>query len=286
MKKEYPQEVYLNGEWLQHQNAFISVFDRGFMFGDGIYEVTPFYQGKPFMLEQHLDRLAYCLKEIRMPFDVSGMKELVFEAVERAKLSTEDCAVYIQVTRGTAPRTHHFPNDSKPTFLMYAFPVKLEGFQNKKVDVIISPDIRWQRCDIKSISLMANVMLNSEAIENDFFENVLLRDAYFTEGSHSSVFFVKGQEVFTHPEGPHILSGITRKVVLDLCRELELPIREERVRLDELQEIDEIFLTGTTTQVLTVNSMVSKGKVVFKPAEQGEITKRIQEAFIQKTHNL
>ncbi|WP_235942496.1 aminotransferase class IV [Salinimicrobium oceani] len=286
MKNSYPSEVYMNGKWLPAAEATVSVFDRGFMFGDGIYEVTPFYGGKPFLLQEHLDRMSYCLKEIDLEFEKKDLKKLIFEAVDRAGLAQNDCAVYLQVTRGKAPRTHHFPQQVEPTFLMYAFAVQLEGFEDRKLTIKLSPDIRWQRCDIKSISLMANTMLNSEAIQKGHFENVLFRNNRITEGSHSSIFFIKDQKVYTHPEGPEILSGITRRFVIELCTELEIEVIEEAVSLEELSAMEGIFLTGTTTQILHVTSVFQNDRELYNSSEAGAITKKLQEAFRKKTRGL
>ena len=264
------------------QEATVSVFDRGFMFGDGIYEVTPFYRGKPFRLQEHLDRLKYCLSEIKIPFDLFILEPLMFEALSRAGLADKDAAVYIQVSRGAAPRTHYFPEHSNPTFLMYAFPVQLENFREKRWEVLVSEDFRWQRCDIKSTALLANTMSNDEAIANGYDENLLVRDGYFTEGSHSTAFFAVGDTVYTHPEGPQILSGITRKVVLEICRDLGITCKEEAFPLERISEADEVFLTGTTTQITAVSSLHSEGKEIFR-SQKGEITARLQEEFARLT---
>ncbi len=280
--KEYPAEVYLNGSWMKPEQATISVFDRGFMLGDGIYEVTPYYSGKAFKLKEHLDRLQYCLDEVQIKFDASPIAEIMAEAIERAGLTNADAAVYVQITRGVAPRTHYYPENIPPTILLYAYPVKLEGFENKEWKVLSSKDKRWHRCDIKSTALLANVMANEEAISMDYDENILVRKGYFTEGSHSTIFFVKHGTVFTHPEGPHILSGVTRQVVLDLCRDLKIKVREDKVHLDELVEVDEIFLTGTTTQIVKVTSVHSLEKVIFWP-RKNDITKKLQAEFLKIT---
>ena len=281
-KKNYPKEVYLNDSWLKPEEAQVSVFDRGFMFGDGIYEVIPFYGGRAFKLKEHLRRLQYCLDEISLDFDAFSLEEVIYTAINRAKLSTEDCAVYMQVTRGVAPRSHFYPEDARPTVLLYAFPVKLEGFEKKSWKVSVTKDLRWHRCDIKSISLLANIRANEEAILNGLDENLLIRNGWFTEGSHSTIFFVKQGSLFTHPEGPEILSGITRQVVLDLARELGLRVKEERVHLDELVEVEEVFLTGTTTQIMIVDSITYKDKKVFT-AKNDKITRNLQEVFIEMT---
>lgn len=281
-KKTYPAELYLNGEWLAPDKAFVSVFDRAFMFGDGIYEITPFYGGKAFRMQDHLERLKYCLQQIKIPFDCAILEHLMAEALTRSGLTHSDAAVYIQISRGKAPRTHYFPEHVEPTFLLYAFPVVLENFREKRWKVLVSEDFRWQRCDIKSTALLANTMSNEEAVADGFDENLLLRDGYFTEGSHSTAFFVMNNTVYTHPEGPHILSGITRKVVLEICRDLEIPYEERPVNLEEMDRVEEVFLTGTTTQITVVESLHSKGQQIFT-SQKGEITKRLQDEFLKRT---
>ncbi len=264
------------------QEATVSVFDRAFMFGDGIYEVTPFYSGKPFRLQDHLDRVKYCLGEIKIPFDFAILEPLMFEALSRAGLTSNDAAVYMQISRGAAPRTHYFPDDPNPTLLMYAFPVQLENFQEKRWKVLVSEDFRWQRCDIKSTALLANTMSNEEAISNGFDENLLVRDGHFTEGSHSTAFFVIKDTIYTHPEGPLILSGITRKVVLEICRDLKIRYKEEAFPLERIAEVDEVFLTGTTTQITVVGSLHLEGEEIYT-FQKGKITARLQEEFLKRT---
>jgi D-alanine transaminase len=281
-KKTYPGEVYLNGQWMPAHEATISVFDRSFMFGDGIYEVTPFYNGKSFRLQDHVARVKYCLQELNMNFDTSILEELILEAVERAAFIKEDAAVYLQVSRGTAPRSHFIPAEIKPTLLLYAFQVNLSDFENRYWKVMASEDFRWHRCDIKSTALLANTMANDAALSNGFDENLLFRNGYFTEGSHTTIFFVKNGTVLTHPEGRQILSGITRKVVLELCRDLNIPVKEEAFPVSGLSEVDEVFLTGTTTQIASVSSVTIEGEEVFA-AKKGGITGILQQEFIKRT---
>lgn len=283
-EKKYPSEVNLNGKWLKPDEAFVSVFDRAFMFGDGIYEVTPFYNGKAFRLKEHLNRLQYCLDEIQVAFDAFSLKKLMYEALDRTGLKEADAAVYIQVSRGAAARSHFVPERIETTVLLYAFPVILEGFENKTWEVIASEDKRWLRCDIKSTSLLANVMANEEAIAAGFEENLLVRKGYFTEGSHSSLFFVKYGVVHTHPEGHKILSGITREEVINICSDLKIKVVEKAVHIDELVEVEEIFVTGTTTQIIPVSSITHKGNKVYT-ARKDSVTKKLQEAFIKRTRS-
>ncbi|MDX1543386.1 MAG: aminotransferase class IV [Christiangramia sp.] len=285
-KKSYPEIVYFNGEWMKYDQARISVFDRGFMLGDGIYEVTPFYEGKVFGLEEHLKRLQYSLDEIMIDLDAWSLKPMMFEAISKAGLSDKDAAVYIQVSRGVAPRTHYFPENIASTVLIYAFPASLRGFENKQWSVLVSEDLRWHRCDIKSTSLLANIKSNTESHRLGLDENLLVRDGLFTEGSHSTIFFIKDNIIYTHPEGPQILSGITRKFVIAICAELNIEVKEEAFPLSELDGVDEVFLTGTTTQVMAVKEMFSDGNKIFNEPEIGPVTQKIQQAFIQKTRSL
>ena len=281
-KKTYPEEVYFKDQWLKPEEAFVSVFDRSFMFGDGIYEVTPFYKGKPFRLQDHVARVKYCLHEMNINFDASILEELMLEAVKRSSFSSEDAAVYLQISRGTAPRSHFIPDEIQPTLLLYAFQVNLANFENRFWKVIASEDLRWHRCDIKSTALLANTLANEAAISAGYDENILFRDGFFTEGSHTTIFFVKNGIVYTHPEGPQILSGITRKVIIELCDKLDIPIKEEAFPVSGLSEVEEIFLTGTTTQIAPVSSVTIEGVEVFA-SQKGQITTRLQEEFVKIT---
>lgn len=280
--KTYPEEIYLNGKWMPPEDATVSVFDRSFMFGDGIYEVTPFYNGKAFRLQDHVARVKYCLKEMNIKFDTDVLEGLMLEAVERSSFSSEDAAVYLQISRGTAPRSHFIPENVKPTLLLYAFRVNLANFEDRFWKVMASEDLRWHRCDIKSTALLANTMANDVAISAGYDENLLFRDGYFTEGSHTTIFFVKEKAVYTHPEGREILSGITRKVIIDLCHELGIKVVEKPFPVDGLSQADEIFLTGTTTQVAPVSSISIGGREVFN-SHKGEITVRLQKEFARLT---
>ena len=281
-EKKYPSEVYLNGKWLKPDEAYVSVFDRAFMFGDGVYEVTPFYKGKAFKLKEHLKRLQYSLDQIQVAFDAFLLENLMYEALDRLNLNETDAAVYIQVSRGAAARSHFIPEKIESSILLYAFPVTLEGFEKKTWEVMATEDKRWHRCDIKSTALLANVMANEEAIAAGFAENLLVRKGYFTEGSHSSLFFVKYGVLHTHPEGPEILSGVTRAEVINICTDLNIKVVEKAVHIDELVEVDEIFVTGTTTQIIPISSITHKNKKVYT-ARKDSITRKLQKVFIERT---
>lgn len=282
MKNSFPAEIYLNGIWTPQNHARVSVFDRGFLFGDGIYEVIPVYGNKAFTQNEHLLRMQEGLEAIGLSFDTSVFAEVILQAISRAKFAGGEGAVYLQVTRGMAPRAHRFPASITPTVIAYGFPVTLAGFERKLAHVILSLDERWHKCHIKSVSLLANVLSNQEAHHLGADENVMIREGYLTEGSHTNVFFVKKGVVYTHPTGSHILPGITRQLVLQLCEEYRIPIREEALHSSEISTMDEAFLTGTTTQILAIGRIMHQGEQSFVSHVTGPITKRLQEAFIHR----
>ena len=273
----YPNIVFLNNEYLDPEDARISIFDRGFMFGDGIYDVIASYQGKLFQTEQHLERLSYCLMQINLDFDVSGIPENINYLIEKSQLNNSDFIAYIQITRGVAPRQHHFPDNISPTSLIYLLPFSLPGINKNQIKVITCTDFRWHRCDIKSISLLPNIMANQSAHQEIAFENIFIRNGNVTEGTHSNIFFVKDNIVFTHPVNQDILDGITRKVVLKLCEEIDLEVRELPIKKEEIIDMDEAFLTGTTTQIASIKQIDDHH---YYHTEIGPVTKKLQEAFL------
>jgi len=282
MKLSYPSKLYLNGEWLKPEAAKISVFDRGFLFGDGIYEVIPFYCGKLFLLKEHLERLKYSLNEVELKCDISDFEALILKAIDLAELNKDDGAIYIQVSRGMAPRTHYFPESYDATVLMYAYKTNLRGFQDQFKDVVVSNDLRWHRCDIKSVSLMANILANTEAEKGGFAENIMIRDGFFTEGSHSSLFFVKNDTVYTHPNGKFILPGITRNLLIKLCKDNDIEIVEKALPVSALDEVTEVFITGTTTQITAIKNLHFPDKILNFGDEIGKVTKRLQQLFSEE----
>ena len=147
-------------------------------------------------MQDHVARVKYCLQEMNIDFDASILEELMLEAVKRSSFSSEDAAVYLQISRGTAPRSHFIPDEIQPTLLLYAFQVNLANFENRFWKVIASEDLRWHRCDIKSTALLANTLANEAAISAGYDENILFRDGHFTEGSHTTIFFVKNGTVY------------------------------------------------------------------------------------------
>ena len=273
----YPSKVYLNGEILSSENAQISVFDRGFIFGDGIYEVMARINGRFFYKEAHLERLRWCIEHFRIPADIMAMERAIPSLLEASDLTGKDCLLYMQVSRGTAPRQHSYPKGIEPTVMMYAWPKRLPDINAEPASVITTEDYRWSRCDIKMTSLLANAMANEYAMENQCYETLFVRDGIITEASHCNVFFVKEGTLYTHPTGPDILDGITRQVVLELCENLKLEVRLEGIPSKEIPEMDEAFLTGTSTQIMAIKKI--DGHVLFHD-ECGPITYKLQQVFL------
>jgi D-alanine transaminase len=254
------------------------VEDRGFQFGDGIYEVIRTYRGKLFHLDAHLARLERSAKalDLPMPWTLSQWAAHVQEGVKRA--GYPESKVYLQLTRGAAPRDHAFPADSKPTTVMTVREMKPmdPAIQKAGASVMTMDDWRWSRCDIKSVNLLPNVMARQKAKQAGAFEAVFIRSEKVTEGAVSNVMIVKSGRVITAPEGEQILSGVTRTLVLELARKEGLPVEERFATKDELLHADEVFLTGTTVEVLPVIRVDGKAVGSGKP---GPGTLKLQAAF-------
>ncbi len=274
----YPKMVYLNGEIVDAEAAKISVFDRGFLFGDGIYEVMVRINGHFFYEKAHLKRLDQCLEKINIVFDTGILPEEIGKLLKVADLVGKDCLLYIQITRGVAPRQHSYPKNTKPTLMMYAISKILPAINEVHASVITAPDFRWSRCDIKMTSLLGNVMANELAMKQGHYETILVRNGMVTEASHCNVFFVKDQVVYTHPADTFILDGITRQVTLRICHELGIEVRQQAISIADLVTMNEAFLTGTTTQIASIRQIDAHR--FYERDASGKITKRIQQAFL------
>ncbi len=274
----YPAKVFLNGSIVDAEDAKVSVFDRGFIFGDGIYEVMARINGVFFYGDAHWERLDTCLQKIGLDYDISILKDAIPGLLKASGIGQEDCMIYIQVTRGTAPRQHGYPPSPRPTAMMYAWKKTLPAIETTHSRVVTMEDFRWSRCDIKMTSLLGNVMANEWAMENDAYETVLIRNGVATEASHCNVFFVKDGTVWTHPADHHILDGITRQVVLEICEALGIPVRLEGVPAEKLKKMDEAFLTGTGSQVRAIQELNDHR---YFETEPGPVTLRIQEVFLE-----
>ena len=283
IKPVYPKKVYLNGEIMDADAATIPVFDRGFIFGDGIYEVMAQINGRFFYREAHINRLKWCLEQIHIDVDVDELEQQIPALLDASDLNGKDCLLYMQVTRGVAPRQHSYPKNIQPTVMMYAWPKTLPDINDDHASVVTLPDYRWSRCDIKMTSLLGNVMANEHAKKNHSYETLFIRNGLITEASHCNVFFVKNDIVYTYPTGPFILDGVTRIVVLELCDKLGIEVQQEGVPAAEITSMDEAFLTGTSTQVLAIKEV--NGERGFNKVP-GPVTQRIQEAFLKLKRTL
>ena len=271
--------VYFDGRYLLKNEVSVSPDDRGFLLGDGIYEVAAAYDGKFVALDRHMDRLRASLREARIDESVADPLEDVFTGLldRNGFAESGKTMVYLQVTRGVAPRTHAFPKvPVKPTVYAYAAPFPDMGDLSAGVGAITRPDLRWSRCDIKVISLMANVLANQEAKETGNFEAILIRGTTVLEGTHTSIFGVLGGEVRTAPLSPFILPGITREIVVELCRDNDIELREEPMTETELRRADELFLTGTTTEVVPITRLDEEKVGNGKP---GPVTTRLMSLY-------
>ncbi len=259
--------VYLDGEYLPLERARVSVLDRGFLFGDGVYEVIPAYGGHPFRLREHLQRLDRSLRAIRMepPLEHRQWEEIFQRLL--AQGGDTDQQLYLQVTRGSYDkRLHAIPAEVHPTLFVMASPLTPRDPElvERGMSVITLEDLRWQRCDIKAITLLANILAQQEAREAGAQEAILVRDGLATEGTASNFFLVKEGLILTPPKSAHLLPGITRDLVLELAREAGLPCREREIPVEELAEADELWVTSSTKEVMPVTRLdgrpVGKGR--------------------------
>lgn len=246
--------VYFGGRIVPRGSAAVSIDDRGFLFGDAVYEVLRVVRGRFIEAERHLRRLARSLQEVSIPVPGLDLLAVSADLLRRNGLGNAEATVYVQVSRGAAVRQHAFPPaGTAPTVLVTvsAFSPRSELLANGATAITL-PDLRWSRCDIKSVNLLPNVLAAQHAAEAGAFEAILLRDGVVTEATRSNVLVVAGGVVRTHPTGPLILPGVTREVVLELAGEAGVAVREEAVGLDDLCAADEVFLTGTTADVMPV----------------------------------
>jgi D-alanine transaminase len=273
--------VLINQSIIPRDQAFVSFDDRSHQFGDGIYEVVRIYNGNLFALEEHIQRFERSAREIFLSFPytieelIGYMKELV------TRNSIQDGIVYVQMSRGSSPRNHVFPDASvKPEILCFAKPLPrpVEKLQNG-VKAILTEDIRWLRCDIKTLNLLANVLAKQKAVEAGAYEAIFHRGDVVTEASASNLCIVKGGLLLTHPATNLILHGITRQIVLQLAKEIGIPVLEQAFKVEDLFAADEVFLTGTTSEVLPVTQIGIKRIADGVP---GPVTRKIQAAFEQK----
>ena len=267
--------IYLNGQFLPQAEAKVSVMDRGFLFGDGVYEVIPVYSRRPFRLAQHLRRLGNSLAGVRLPNPHSEDEWTRLIARVIAAAQSEDQQVYLQVTRGAdARRSHAFPRQVRPTVFVMTEPLlppaPAESAQGVKA--VTAVDNRWLRCDLKVVSLLANCLLRQLAVDAGCAETVLLRDGYLTEGAASNIFVVADGCLLAPQQNHLMLPGVTYDVVLELARGNGLQTEVRDIREEELRRADEIWLTSSTREVLPI---VRLDEVAVGSGEPGPIYRRM-----------
>ena len=274
--------AYVNGEFVELEKATVSVEDRGFQFGDSIYEIIKLYNSKLFKLDAHIERLFNSAQQIRMDLDYSkqDLKELAQQVLKENEASDrkKEGGLYIQITRGAAPRSHGFSNDLDSTVVMYLLPAKKikPEVRERGVTAITMPEQRWQHCNIKTNNLLPNILTSQRAKDEGADEGIFVtEEGVVTEGTSSNVFIVKDNKVLTHPEDGEILPGITRELVLELATD-DFNVQEKKFSVKELYQADEVFITSTPKEVLGVikvdDKQIAAGKI-------GPVTKEIHKLY-------
>lgn len=270
--------AYLNGEFMPLDRAHVPVLDRGFIFGDGVYEVIPVYSRHPFRLPEHLRRLQRSLDGIRLsnPMNDADWTKLTHDIIARNQ--GEDQSVYLQVTRGVAKRDHAFPAAAKPTVFMMSGPLVTPSREQVEagVSAITATDFRWLRCDVKSISLLGNCLLRQAAVDAGAVETVLFRDGYLTEASASNVFIVRNGVLRAPPKNHLVLPGITYDVVLELAAANGIPSDVREVPEQEVRAAEEIWITSSTKEVLAVTALDGRPVGAGQP---GPVFRKIHQLY-------
>jgi D-alanine transaminase len=252
--------IYLNGQWMPLAEARISVLDRGFLFGDGVYELIPVYARKAFRMQEHLRRLQHSLDGIRLPNPHSETQwTQLIEALVAAQ-PFDNQSVYLQITRGAAPRDHAFPRDTAPTVLLMANPLgdpPRELIENGNA-AVSGRDIRWGRCDLKTLNLLPNVLAKQAAVEHDCVETVMFRDGVLTEGAASNIFVVKNGVILAPVKDHRVLPGITYDVVLELAAENAMPSKVGDIAESTVRSADELWLTSSSREVQAIVTLDGK----------------------------
>ncbi len=270
--------VYLNGRFLPLAEAGVSPLDRGFLYGDGVYELIPVYSRQTFRLDQHLARLQATLDGIKLanPLAVDGWKQIILKLIEIAPW--DDQSIYLQVTRGADnKRDHAFPPSSvAPTVFAFTSPLVTTSaeIRAKGVGAITVPDLRWSRCDLKVVSLLANILARQEAVEQGCAEALLIRDGFMKEGAASNIFIVKDGLLLAPPKTQLILSGITYDIILELAESHGQPLEIREITETELRNADEVWMTSSTKEILAITQLdgqaVGQGEQAGKPGPLAE----------------
>jgi len=268
-------QVYLNGEYLPLSEAKVSVLDRGFLFGDGVYEVIPSYSGDLFRMQDHLDRLQASMSRVRLElsYDFEQWLDILTPLLDK----TKDQYIYLQITRGVAPkRDHAFPKSPHPTVFAMCSDIKAFAGVETGVKAMTMEDSRWEMCDVKATTLLANVLLRQKAIEQGCAEAILHRQGYVTEGAASNLFAVIDGILLTPEKTAEILPGITRQVILELAKENNFKMSEEVISLEALQSATEIWITSSTREIVPVIELDS---VKVGDGEPGPVFNKMNQLF-------
>jgi D-alanine transaminase len=272
--------VYLNGAYLPRSEARLPVDDRGFIFGDGIYEVTRVIDGRLIASDRHLQRLARGLAEMRLEPEESlrDIETISQRVLAENGLGSGEGTVYLQITRGAAPRTHHFPPPGTRCTVFVSAKAFTVPHAERAVGVAVAtyPDIRWSRCDIKTVNLIPAVLAKQHAVDLGVFEAIFVRGSAITEGSHTNCFGVIDGVLRTYPSSNYILPGVTRDLVLDVARASRIPISETPLHLHDIPRLTEFFLTGTTTDVMPVTAIDGRAVGDGRP---GPITRSLYDGL-------
>lgn len=277
--------VYLNGDYLRLGDAQISVLDRGFIFGDGIYDVVPAYSGRPFRMDEHLSRLERSLASINIQSSMqrADWEHLVTDLIQRSGLG--DCMVYIQVTRGVAARDHAFPEQSKPTVFCMVSPFVRPGAVQREqgLSAIAIPDLRWLRCEIKSISLLGNVLAKQAAVEAGVDEVLQFRDGFLSEGASSNVWIVKNNVLLAPPRNNLILEGIRYRLLEELAEQAGVAFEARPISELDVDQADEIMMTSATKEILPITRYNANPVGNGKP---GPVYEKLRKGYDQAIHSL
>lgn len=274
-------KILWNDQIVKEEEVKIGYEDRGYQFGDGIYEVIKIYNGDVFTAKEHIDRLYASADKIQLviPYTKDVLHKMLYDLIETNEV--QNGHIYLQVTRGTSARQHNFPTPAVDSVLTaYTKETSRPHAQLENgVKACLVEDIRWLRCDIKSLNLLGNVLAKQEAVSKDCYEAIQHRGEVITEGSSSNIYGIKDGVLYTHPVSNLILNGITRKVILDCCEEIGLPVVEEAFTKSQALEMDEIIMSSTNAEVMPIVSVDEKP---IGNGTRGEWTQKLQQAFEQK----
>jgi D-alanine transaminase len=275
--------ILVNNQFLERDQIKIDIEDRGYQFGDGVYEVIRVYNGEFFEGEAHLSRLQRSLEALKIqpPFELSSLLSKLVELCGHNQL--ENGMIYLQITRGKAERTHAYPAKINSMLTAYTKPIERPLKDLKEgINVCLTDDIRWLRCDIKSLNLLGNVLAKQEAVEGGYKEALFHRNDHITEGSSSNVFMIKGKKLMTHPANNYILNGITRQWILKNASQLGFVVKEEVFTVNDLFQADEAFISSTTQEIMPICQI--EGQQVGEGVP-GPLTRVLQKVFDEALPN-